>query len=116
MDEWKKEGVKHVYNGRTKQDMPLYYQLVEDFNKNRDRLDIPENVKKINIPLLITHGTEDSTLDVSMASEIASWNENAELFILENANHVFGGKHPFEENNLPKDTQILLDRTLKFLA
>lgn len=115
IEEWRDKGVQYVYNGRTKQNMPLYYQLVEDFQLNKSRLNIPKSVKSINIPLLITHGTEDATLDVSMAKELESWNSNAELFIIEGANHVFGGSHPFNGNELPKDTELLLERTLNFL-
>lgn len=115
IDDWKDKGVQYVYNGRTEQDMPLYYQLVEDFLANSDRLNIPERVKEIKVPLLITHGTEDVTLDVSMANELASWNKGAELCIIEEANHVFGGSHPFNENELPKHSKILVERTLEFL-
>ena len=115
IDDWKEKGVQYIYNGRTEQNMPLYYQLVEDFEQNRDRLNIPERVKSINVPLLITHGTEDETLDVSMAKELTSWNEKAELFIINDANHVFGGKEPCDEVILPIHTEKLVERTLEFL-
>lgn len=115
LEEWKEKGVQYVFNGRTQQNMPMYYQLVEDFIKNKSRLDIPKNVKRINIPLLITHGTEDTTLDVSMAKEIASWNTKAELYIIESANHVFGVSNPFKETELPEHTKLLVEKTLKFL-
>ena len=115
IDDWKEKGVQYIYNGRTEQNMPLYYQLVEDFEQKRDRLNIPERVKSINVPLLITHGTEDETLDVSMAKELTSWNEKAELFIINDANHVFGGKEPYDEVILPIHTEKLVERTLEFL-
>ena len=115
IDDWKEKRVQYIYNGRTEQNMPLYYQLVEDFEQKRDRLNIPERVKSINVPLLITHGTEDETLDVSMAKELTSWNEKAELFIINDANHVFGGKEPYDEVILPIHTEKLVERTLEFL-
>lgn len=115
IDEWKEKGVQYVYNGRTEQNMPLYYQLVEDFQKNESRLNIPKAVKRINVPLLIAHGTEDTTLDVSMAKEITTWNEKAELWVVEEANHVFGGNHPYDQSELPEHSKILVERTLKFL-
>ena len=33
--EWKQTGIAYYKNGRTKQDMPLYYQLHEDFENHR---------------------------------------------------------------------------------
>ncbi len=117
LDQWKKDGVTIIPNGRTGQDMPLYYQVVEDFFANRDRLDIPTAVKSSQVPLLVFHGTDDSTLNVSMAHEIKSWNPDlVELEILENANHVFGGMHPYENDILPDDTLKILERSLNFLT
>ncbi|MDP5094060.1 MAG: alpha/beta hydrolase, partial [Polaribacter sp.] len=40
LEEWKKEGVKYVLNGRTKQEMPHFYQFYEDFIRNKERLNI----------------------------------------------------------------------------
>ena len=37
---WKEKGVIYVYNGRTKQNMPMYLQFYEDCIKYRDKLDI----------------------------------------------------------------------------
>ena len=34
--EWKKDGVYYIVNGRTKQNMPHFYQFYEDFKKNED--------------------------------------------------------------------------------
>lgn len=99
--QWKKEGVYYVYNGRTKQNMPLYYQIVEDFNDNKERLDIPGATKKLGKPALIIHGTKDETLPITMARDIKDWSPSAELLILEDANHTFGGYHPYTLKALP---------------
>ncbi len=56
LKKWKKEGVKYVLNGRTKQQMPHFYQFYEDFKQNEDRLTIQRAVKNIQIPHLIIHG------------------------------------------------------------
>jgi hypothetical protein len=38
------------------------------------------------------------------------------LKIIEGADHVFGGKHPFpEDEDLPKHSQELVDLTIEFL-
>ncbi len=115
IEEWKQKGVTYIHNGRTKQDMPLFYQIVEDFYSNKTRFNIPNAIKNLSIPLFVAHGTTDETLEVSMAHEIASWNENVELMIVEEANHVFGGAHPYPSKELPIHTSQVLKRALQFL-
>jgi pimeloyl-ACP methyl ester carboxylesterase len=115
MERWQQEGVQYIDNTRTGQRMPLYYQLVEDFQANKDRLDIPTNVReKLRQPLLILHGDEDETLPVSMAHDLKSWKPDAELVILPGAGHMFGGKHPWEDDQLPALAQEVADRTVAF--
>ncbi|SMB91728.1 Dipeptidyl aminopeptidase/acylaminoacyl-peptidase-like [Hymenobacter roseosalivarius DSM 11622] len=115
MQRWQAEGVQYIDNTRTGQRMPLYYQLAEDFKANKDRLDIPTNVReKLRQPLLILHGDEDETLPVSMAHDLKSWKPDAELVILPGAGHMFGGKHPWKEDQLPTLAQEVADRTIAF--
>ena len=53
--EWAKKGVFYVKNGRTKQEMPHFYQFYKDFKENKERLNIQKAVEKIR----------DSTIDNS---------------------------------------------------
>ncbi len=39
-EKWKEAGVYYVMNGRTKQEMPHYYQFYEDFENNFHRFDV----------------------------------------------------------------------------
>ncbi len=112
---WKAEGVVYVENARTHQQMPMYYQFVEDNLKNKERLNIEKATKNIHIPQLIVHGTNDDAVQIVEAENIAKWNKNAELFIIENANHTFGAKHPFEDDDFPVDVQLVLEKTVEFL-
>lgn len=115
MQRWQTEGVQYIDNTRTGQRMPLYYQLVEDFQANKARLDIPTVVRdKLRQPLLIVHGDEDETLPVSMAHDLKSWKPDAELAILPGAGHMFGGRHPWEEDQLPPLAQEVADCTVAF--
>ncbi|AHM59506.1 hypothetical protein D770_06215 [Flammeovirgaceae bacterium 311] len=115
IDEWKKKGLVHIANSRTKQEMPLYYQLVENFQENKERLNIPAAVKSMPQPLLVIHGTADETLPVKMAKDIASWKEDAELLLVPESNHTFGGTHPWEGNDLPLDTDLVVNASIAFL-
>lgn len=114
LQKWKEDGVYHIYNGRTKQDMPLRYQLVEDVYAHRQRLDIPKAVKTLEIPLLLVHGTADETLSYQKTEWLSGLGRYITLVIVENANHVFGGKHPFMEEALPAHSQMILDKTITF--
>lgn len=114
LQEWKEKGVQYVYNGRTKQNMPLYYQLIEDLEKNFSRLNIPNAVRNLRTPALILHGTDDETLPVSMAHDIKASNPSFELKIIEGANHTFGGYHPYFEEKLPENLLCVAEEIAKF--
>lgn len=115
MQHWKKSGVEHYTNTRTNQQMPLYYQLYEDYLQNQSKLDIQKAIKKLDIPLLICHGTNDISVPLESALELKSWQPSAALFTLE-TNHVFGRKHPWILNDLPAEMQTVVDKCLQFLA
>ena len=113
---WKEKGKIEVFNGRTHQHMPLYYQMYDDYCANQDRLHIPSLVPKINIPGLIVHAKDDPTVPVAFASELVSWNQNFELRLLESGAHTFDGKHPWEEPALPANSLKVCEETIRFFA
>ncbi|WP_375241751.1 alpha/beta hydrolase family protein [Lacinutrix sp.] len=115
LDQWKKAGVKYVLNGRTKQNMPLNYQFYENFKANEARLDIKASVKKLNIPYLIIHAKDDASVKYNEAESLHLWNKNSELFSVENANHVFNSKHPWEGIGLPEALQLVVNKSISFL-
>ncbi|MTI20340.1 alpha/beta hydrolase [Fulvivirga sp. RKSG066] len=115
MEKWKATGTHHIYNGRTKQNMPMKYNIVEDYHDNIDRLNIRKAVESLKVPLLHIHGDQDPTINIEEAKEMSTWNKQSELYIVEGADHVFNGSHPFEGKELPENSQILIDKTLSFL-
>lgn len=113
---WKQSGQIEVSNSRTGQQMPLNYSLYEDYQKHLDKLYIQSAVIKINIPFLIIHGRNDETVPVSAAYEMNDWNKDCtEIYIVEDANHVFGAKHPWDSDRLPDQTEEVMHKTLNFL-
>ncbi|WP_400191675.1 alpha/beta hydrolase family protein [Hymenobacter sp. B81] len=115
MRQWQQSGVLHVENARTKQQLPLYYQIVEDFHANRRRLDIAHNVRrKLRQPLLVVHGADDETLPVAQAHTLKQLKPDADLHILPATGHMFGGAHPWPEPALPAPALALAELTHAF--
>ena len=110
---WKNKGVAYITNSRTGQEMPLGYQLKEDFEQHPQRLDIASAVKRLQIPMLICHGTKDPAVPFESALQLISWQPHAAFFSVE-SDHVFGRKHPWTEDVLPEPTQLVVDRTITF--
>lgn len=114
-DEWARTGVLHVPNTRTGQQLPLYYQLVEDYHANRSRLDITHNVRRrLRQPLLIIHGDEDETVSVAAAYALQQLRPDAELLLLPGTTHMFGGSHPWPHTDLPAPARQLAEATAAF--
>jgi pimeloyl-ACP methyl ester carboxylesterase len=112
---WKELGVAYIYNGRTKQNMPMYFQFYENCIKFAKRLNIQNAVSKMSIPHLLVHGNDDPTVLLTEAVNIKSWNPNIDLHVIDGADHVLGGFHPYDLEKFPKDLQEAIDVTIKFL-
>ena len=116
LNNWKKDGVYFVENGRTKQQMPHYFQFFTDFIENEERLTINRAVKNLKIPHLIIHGNGDTSVSVKEAKQLHKWNPKSKLEIIEGANHVFGVSHPWTSNKIPDSLQKAIDITISFIT
>ena len=114
MQEWKQTGIAYYHNSRTQQQMPMYYQLYEDFILNRERLDIQKAIGQLEIPVLICHGTADLAVHVENAYALKNWQPDAELFI-NDSDHVFGRKHPWTAHELPAPMKAVVEVCIQFL-
>lgn len=115
LEKIKRDGFVLVGNARTKQMMPIKWQLYENYFANLPRLFVPDVVEQMQIPFLIIHGTKDETIPVQAAIEMKGWNKNAELLLIENGNHNFGGKHPYTENQLSSDLETAVKASVEFM-
>lgn len=116
LTDWKNTGVKYVLNGRTKQQMPHFYQFYEDFIENEQHLNIKRAVSNLTIPHLIIHGDNDTSVLINEAENLHSWNPKSTFKIIENADHVFNAKHPWENSIMPKELQSVVDFTTAFIT
>ncbi|MCX8532910.1 alpha/beta hydrolase family protein [Chryseobacterium luquanense] len=115
-ENWKNEGVYFVENGRTKQQMPHYYQFFEDFETNYHRFDVERSMEMAKAHVLIIHGTNDESVSVKNAEHLHLLNPNTELYFVENANHTFGAKEPWEGKELPKDLNEVIKKSIEFIT
>ncbi len=115
LSDWKENGVMYRVNSRTKLAMPLYYQLYSNYLRNKEYLDTEAAAKKLNMPWLIIHGTEDSAVPDVAAKKLLDWNKNAELELIQGGDHTFGGRHPYNLATLPQHSEELIEKTILFL-
>lgn len=111
---WKKQGVHYVVNGRTKQEMPLYFQLYKDYKKNKKRLSLERNIPKINAKGLIVHGMSDETVPWRSAKIIADNNPKFKSLFIAGMEHGLGAKHPWEEEKLPSQLKHVVKKCMAF--
>lgn len=82
-DTWKKKGVYYVENGRTKQQMPHYFQFYTNFVENEERLTTKRAIQHLNIPHLIIHGNANTSVSMEEARRLHEWNPKSKLEIIE---------------------------------
>lgn len=112
--EWRSAGRVWVLNSRTGQQMPLDLTLLEDFEANRERLDIPTAAAALAVPWLVVHGTDDPTVSADEGRTLAAAGANARLVLVEGAGHTFEARHPFEGSTPELDRA--LDATVSHFA
>jgi pimeloyl-ACP methyl ester carboxylesterase len=115
LEQWKKDGVKYVLNGRTKQQMPHNYQFYEDYIANDTRLNIELAARKINIPFLIVHAENDPSVLFSEAENLHAWNSKSKLFKINESNHVFDASHPWLEKKMPSALLKVATESIAFI-
>lgn len=113
LEEWKKEGVRYVENRRTKQQMPHLIAMYEDFQANKDELDIQSACEALKTPFLQVHGDMDLAVSISEGQQIAQWT-NTRLEIIKGAGHTFGSKQPWETEELPEDLERVVKACIEF--
>ena len=92
---WREQGVIHVPNARTGQEMPLGLGLLEDLERNGELLDLESAAEEITAPWLLVHGEDDESVPVEEAERLFARARRCEAERIENAGHTFGAQHPF---------------------
>ena len=103
---WREEGHVVVLNQRTGQQMPLNLTLLEDYEANRDRLDIQGAAGRLQAPWLIIHGQDDLTVRPEEADALARASTGARVALIEKAGHTFEVGHPFQGPSLQLEQAV----------
>jgi pimeloyl-ACP methyl ester carboxylesterase len=114
--QWQREGVLLVPNMRTGQQLPMYYQIAEDFYKNRTRLDLPALMPGLRQPLLLIHGDQDETVPLAAMHQLHAGQPRAEVLVVPGAGHMFGGAHPWAGPELPMQARLIAEHTARFFT
>lgn len=93
-EDWRLRGVTEVVNARTKQIMRMSRKVLDDYEANRERLDIQRATRELRVPLLVVHGERDESVPVGEGRLLAASNADASLLVIERASHTFNAIHP----------------------
>ncbi|HEX5725040.1 MAG TPA: alpha/beta fold hydrolase [Longimicrobiaceae bacterium] len=93
---WRRGETVEVANARTGQQMPLGPAYWRDIEANTERLDIRRAATRLDLPWLIVHGEADATVPADDARTLFDMaGDNAELLLVEGADHTLGATHPY---------------------
>jgi uncharacterized protein len=94
---WREQGRLLVHNARTGQDHRMDVGLLEDLERNRERLDILAACRRLEAPTLLVHGEDDTSVPVSAVERLARAlpSERRRVLRIPGTGHTFGAVHPF---------------------
>ncbi|MBC5836681.1 alpha/beta hydrolase family protein [Flavobacterium muglaense] len=114
-NKWIAENVQYIKNARTNQMMPLDIVVLDDLENNKEKYSLVNASQKLQIPYLIVQGTNDQAVKMDEFNLLKKYFFKAKNHVIVDANHVFGGSHPYAATELPEHTQELVRVTKDFL-
>lgn len=110
--DWRARGFLDMLNTRTKQNMRMSTAVLDDYEANRERLDVVRAVEQLTAPLLVIHGGRDESVPVDEGRLLASKNDDASLLVIERASHTYNAIHPLV--NVPLELVLAAEATAHF--
>ena len=115
IEQWEKDGVVYAVNKRTGQNLPLNKQFYDDYLANKEKIDVRKAAKLLSAPLLLIHGDKDESVPMSHAEALYNVVQHSILIKVENGDHTFGAKHPFDAaNDVTEMLEELVENTVEF--
>ncbi|MEK6375592.1 MAG: alpha/beta fold hydrolase [Acidobacteriota bacterium] len=112
--QWRRDGYQDVINARTKQVMRMSTRMLDDYEAQRERLDILGAVVKLEVPLLVVYGGRDESVPPSESREIAAYSPDAALIGIGTATHTFNAIHPLV--TVPGELSLAAAVTARFVT
>lgn len=113
-DEMRATGRTYTMNGRTKQNMPLDLEILEDMEHNRERFDIVGRISGAKFPIALIQGAEDGERGLRGSKRLVEQNAAITWIKIPEGNHTFGSVHPYQGETKPlKDAIRETKRTIK---
>lgn len=100
-NEWKEKGFMEFKENSTGQMLYLDYSYLEYKEVNKEKIDIRENLRNLDIPIQVIHGEQDFTVPAKEGEILfkKAKNPKSELHIISKTGHTFGIRHPMKESN-----------------
>lgn len=107
-------GRTYTMNGRTKQNMPLDLEILEDMEHNRERFDIVGRISTAKFPIALIQGTEDGERGIRGSQRLVEQNAAIAWIRIPEGNHTFGSVHPYQGETKPlKEAILATKRTIQ---
>jgi pimeloyl-ACP methyl ester carboxylesterase len=94
---WRKQGFQVFESSRTGQSLRYSTAFLDDVEKWGKEGDLPTYLHNLNVPVLLVHGSEDSSVSPDESESLAAIHPTSQLAILAGANHKFNADHPFTQ-------------------
>jgi pimeloyl-ACP methyl ester carboxylesterase len=112
--QWRRDGFMDAVNARTKQLMRMSTRMLDDYDANRDQLDILGATERLDVPIVVVHGGRDESVPVAESYEIASRSRDAAHVVIGNASHTYNAIHPLV--HVKKELRYAAAVSAQFLA
>lgn len=107
---WRADGHMDIVNARTRQTMRLSTEILDDYEANREQLDILAAAKRLRVPLLVVHGANDESVPVAESEDIVASASDASHAVIAGASHTYNGIHPLVDVPLALSTAVAVTR------
>ena len=114
---WRRAGEIRVLHARTKQELPIGVEVLEDFERHRERFDVRAACRRLRAPVLALHGSADESVELENLDRIASalpGDTGSRTRVLAGQGHTFGAVHPLA--SIPPALDSALESTVEWFA
>jgi dipeptidyl aminopeptidase/acylaminoacyl peptidase len=112
---WRRSGEIRVMHARTGQELPIGVEVLEDFERNRERFDLLAACRRLRAPVLALHGSADESVEPESLDRIADAlprDRGSRAQLLEGQGHTFGAQHPLV--SIPQALAGALETTVEW--